>query len=483
MKAPSIAFLRKKMVWMFLLPLAGIGLFLLRPSHKVHGKRDLSSLITAPVKVGEFVEEIAGSGEVESSSNMIVRCEVRTFSAGVAILQVVDEGTYVRKGDFLMRLDDSSLQLRLVVRQMDVNTSKAELAQAKADLEGAKLALEEFKSGTYPQQEREIQGKVFVAEEELRRSEEYLSYSEELAEKGYVSQVQLEADRFAVQKAKKTLSVAKTKLDVYRTYSREKALNGLQAGIETAAARLSTAERTHAVKLSRLEDIEEQLKKCTIIAPTSGQVVYAKNPAPGTEPLIEEGKVVREMQDLIYLPDPKRMQVTAPVNESRIDRIREGMPVRIKIEALSDLQLTGTLTKAGELPMPRTSAYTAYIKNYPVTIDIHEPPDSLRSGMTAEIAILVKKQDNAMTVPVHAVVERKSRFFCLVSHPEENRLEPREIQVGGANDQVLLVETGLSESETVVLGPDSYMDDAALPAPSGLAQRKKKKEPVVVKHK
>ena len=474
MKALLISYARKKVVWLFLLLLVGTGIYLLRPTHKSHTKTDVSSLNTAPVKVGEFIEEITGAGEVDSSSNVIVRCEVRTYATGVPILQVVEEGTYVHEGDFLMRLDDSTLQLRLVTRQIDLNTSKAVLAQAKADLAGAKMALEEFESGTYRQQEELMKSSVFVTTEELRRSQEYLRYSETLSEKGYVSQVQLEADRFAVEKAKKALDVAMTKLEVYRTLSREKTINQLQAAIETAAARLSTAERTHEVNEDRLKDIEEQIKKCTITAPTSGQVVYANNTTPGaTEPLIEEGKMVREMQDLIRLPDPKRMQVTAPINESRIDRIREGMPVRIKIDAILDRQLAGTLTKVGEFPMPRTNVYAAYIKNYPAIVTIHDPPDSLRAGMTAEVAILIKKRENAMMIPVSAAVQRKNRFFCLVSHPEENRLEPREIEIGGANDQVLLVEAGLNESESVVLDPDSRLDDASLPESSELALRKK----------
>lgn len=434
---------------------------------------DFATLTTTPVKVGEFIEEIKGSGEVESSSNAIVRCEVRTYTTGVAILQVVDEGTYVNKGDFLMRLDDSVLQLRRVVRQIDLNTSRAELAQAKADLESANLALEEYQSGTFLQQQMELRNSEFVAAEELRRAEEYLRHSEELAERGYVSTVQLEADRFAVEKAKKARDVSRMKLEVYRTYSREKMLNQLQAAIETATSRLTAAEQTHAVKLSRMEAIEEQIQKCTITAPTSGQVVYAKNPVPEGEPLIEPGKLVREMQDLIRLPDPKRMQVTALVNESRIERIKAGMPVRINIDALPDLRLAGEVAKVGEFPMPQASAYAVYIKNYPATITIQDPPDSLRAGMTAEIAIRTKKQENAVMIPNHAVVQRTNRFFCLVPHPDENRIEFREIEIGGANDQNVLVETGLDPSERVVVGPEAYLDKAALPSASVLAQRKK----------
>ena len=40
----------------------------------------------------------------------------------------------------------------------------------------------------------------FVAKENLRRAEEYLVYSKKLSAKGYVSEAQLEADQFSVEK-------------------------------------------------------------------------------------------------------------------------------------------------------------------------------------------------------------------------------------------------------------------------------------------
>jgi len=441
---------------------------------------DLSSMVTAPVESGSFVDEIIESGEVESSSNVEIRCEVDTSSAGIAILEIVPEGTYVNEGDFLVRLNDAGLQQQLVTRQIDVNMSKAKLAQAKADLEGAKLALQEYESGTFREREEQLEGDEFVARENLRRAEEYLRYSEKLAEKGYVSQVQLEADRFAVEKAKKELDVTRTKLEVLRTYTREKMINELEANIETSMARLSSTERSYEIDQRQLREVQDQIEKCTIYAPTSGQVVYANKINSSEEPLIEEGKMVRERQEIIRLPDPKRMQTVAAVNESRIDSIEEGMPVRIRIDALPDVQLKGTLSKVSEFPMPRKNSYTAHIKNYAATITIHDPPEALRPGMTAEVAILVDRQDDVLMVPVHAVVERKERFFCLVNR-EEKELEPREIEVGGANDKVVLVNAGLEGGENVVLGPEPYIDEMPLPDPSELAERKAEKEAYVAR--
>ncbi len=481
-RPPKSAKLPRLLKW--LLPIVAViagGAWLTRPNGAKAALEEAETAVTAPVEVGTFIQEIIESGEVESSSNVEIRCEVDTGSAGIAILEIVPEGTYVQEGDFLVRLDDSERQERLTIRQIDVNGSQAALAQAKADLQSAKLELEEYKSGTFREQEEQMEGEEFVAKENLRRAQEYLRYSQELAEKGYVSEVQLEADRFAVEKATKELDVAQTKLEVLRTFTREKMLTQLSAAVETATARLASAERAYKIDYEQMLEEEEQIKKCVIHAPTAGQVVYVQRSSNNSgEPDIEEGKMVIERQRIIRLPDPKRMQVKAEVNEARIDQIEEGMPVAIRVDALPAAELEGELVKVTEYPVPRKNSYVAHIKNYGATITIKDPPESLRPGMTAEVAILAQKRENATKVPVPAVFERESRFFCLISE-EDQPLKAREIEIGAANEKYVLVEAGLERDEQVVLSPDSFLENIELPDPEELAARKAAAKQLVAK--
>ena len=61
-------------------------------------------------------------------------------NTGVAILELVPEGTFVEEGDFLVRLDDSTLQNDLQLQQITCNSSAAVLIQAKTAVETATLA-------------------------------------------------------------------------------------------------------------------------------------------------------------------------------------------------------------------------------------------------------------------------------------------------------------------------------------------------------
>ena len=130
-------------------------------------------------------------------------------------------------------------------------------------METARLELAEYESGTFIEQEEQLESEIFVAQENLRRAQEYLVYSQRLSEKGYVSAVQLEADRFAVDKATKELEVARTKLDVLRTYTKEKMITQLKAKIETTIAKHSAAERTYNIDVTQLETaIIERAPRC-----------------------------------------------------------------------------------------------------------------------------------------------------------------------------------------------------------------------------
>ena len=133
------------------------------------------------------------------------------------------------------------------------------------------------------------------------RAEEYLQYSKKLTAKGYVSEAQLEADQFAVEKATKELDLAQTKLEVLRTHSRTAKVNELNASILTAEARLESARNSNELELAQEKDIEEQIEKCVIHSPADGEVTYANVNNKGI--LIAEGEDVRENQIIIQLPN------------------------------------------------------------------------------------------------------------------------------------------------------------------------------------
>jgi HlyD family secretion protein len=422
--------------------------------------------LTAEVTVGPFVHDVVEHGEIESSSNVEVRCGVRArSSSGINILEIVPEGSRVQAGDFLVRLDDATFQTELIQQQITVTNSQAQVIEAQADFESAGLALEEYESGTFLEQEEQLESALFVAEENVRRAEEYLQYSQRLAERGYIPEVQLEADRFAVEKARKEKEVADTKLTVLRKFTRAKILTGLKADVGTAKARLDSRTKTLQLDEVRLKEIEGQIKNCVMTAPVAGQVVHANDRdrrGSSGDLLIEEGRPVRERQVIIRLPDPTKMRVIAKVHESRISHVAVGTHAKVVLDALPELDLTGKVSAVSEYPLPSVSVYTAHVKEYAVEVDIIDPPEGLRPGMSAQVAIMVARETEAMTVPIQAVVGRAGRQFAAVLNVD-GTTESRELEIGHINEQAVVVLDGLSAGESVILTPSNYENLLDLP--------------------
>lgn len=410
------------------------------------------------VQFAEFKLELIEPGEIESAENIEIKSEVRSRSySGVSILEIVPEGSLVKKGDFLVRLDDASLQKDLLRQRISVHQAKATLVKATADVEAAKLSLQEYLSGSFRESEEELESAEFVAKENLRRAEEYLLYSKKLATKGYVSEAQLEADQFAVEKAGKELDLAQTKLEVLRTHSRKAKVNELNADIMTAEARLQSAENSYQLEKTQESEIEEQIEKCKIFSPADGEVTYANKNNSGTSEgiLIEEGKLIREKQTIIRLPNASLLRVRAKVNENRIEQVRPGMDCSILIDAMRDVQLKGKVESLSEYPIPSASRYTSHIKEYGTEIVITDPPPGVRTGMTAKVTIKSEQIDRALQIPLTSIFRIEGETFCLVGN-EFDEMQLRSIEIGSHNMTMAVVNSGLKEGELVVLNPDQF---------------------------
>lgn len=430
--------------------------------------------LTAKVTRGPFSHVVTEKGEVESSSNIEVRCEVQTKgSSGTSILEIVPEGTIVEKGDLIARLDSSALESEYNQQQIKVNASQAIVIKARSTVETSKIAREEYLHGTFKQEEQTLQSEVSVAEENLSRAQDYAAYSRKLSAKGYVTPLQLEADEFAVEKAKMELEAAKTRLDVLGKYTKLKMLAQLEADIEAANATLQSEEQNLRLDQDKLKLIEEQIGKCEVRAPSPGQVVYANSSGSGrgggTEIIIEPGTSVRERQAIVRLPDPAKMQVKAKVNESRIDRVFEGMGAIVKLDAFPDDELQGVVRRVDDYPM--AGNWFSNVKEYATFVEIiNPPPNKLRPGLTAEVQVFVEQLDDAVQVPVQAILEHGGQHYCLTY--EHNKLAAIEVEVGSTNEKFVVIKRGLERDAEVLVNPRRYADRVNLPKISELESKR-----------
>ena len=219
-----------------------------------------ANALTYDVFRGEFISSVNESGEIESSSNVEVRCNVKSKGrGGTTILSLIPEGTMVEKGDFLGQLDDSVLQEQLTEQKINVAQDSADAIQAESDLDTAKRVLDEFLNGTFEQDRAELEAEVALAKETARRAREYKKYSEGLNRKGYITRTQLEADSYAEEKADLDLKLALQKLLVFEKFTRARMVAEFEAEIKKQEANVAATEYTLELRNLKQAEFEDQV--------------------------------------------------------------------------------------------------------------------------------------------------------------------------------------------------------------------------------
>ncbi len=440
---------------------------------------NLVPLLTA-VSRGPYEHEVLEQGEVESSNNVEIRCEIRARGTSVtstSIIDLVREGTIVKKGDWLVSFDSSALEQERGSQRIAVNTIEALVIQAKATYDTALIAKKEYLEGTYKEQEKTIQNQIFVAEETLKKAQLSHDSIKRLVSRGLLSSLQLEGEQFRVDAAQNDLDLSERKLEVLEKYTQQKMLTQLESDIQSAQVKWKNEQSSHEEELKKLRDIEDQITKCKVVAPQDGQVVYAniQSSRSGSEFVVEAGAMVRENQVILRLPDPTSMQVKAKVSESRINLIRDGMSVSIGIDAFGEEVLEGTVTRVNKYAEP-SNWFSSSIKEYATFIQISDPPPSLRVGLTAEVRIHVESRPQALQVPVQAIYERNGKTFCLVQNGTQ--WDTREVFISSTNEKTAAIDEEksepLHENEQIVMNPRKHLalfDANKLPKESVEQQR------------
>ncbi|BAJ64668.1 HlyD family secretion protein [Anaerolinea thermophila] len=162
------------------------------------------------------------------------------------------------------------------------------------------------------------------------------------------------------------IDAAKAQLESARA-----SLKALEEG--ASRAQITQADADVEAAQAALEQAEAALRSATLQAPFGGQVVEI---AP------KVGDVLAPGQPIILLADLSKMQVeTTDLSEVDVAQIAIGDDVLVTFDALEGITVRGKVVKIALKAAPGVNV------TYPVTIELENPPQSLRWGMTAFIKI------------------------------------------------------------------------------------------------
>lgn len=448
---------------------------------------ELSGQATFVVERGPLTIAVSEPGTIQAREQVVLKSEVE---GRTTIIYLVEEGAHVEQGDLLVELDSSGLQDKLLEQQIDVQNAEADFirarenlavtdSQARSDIASAELELQfagedliKYTEGEYPKLLKEAQAKITLASEELERAEEKLIWSERLHQNKYISETELQSDRLARNRQKLNHELAVAELELLEKYTHKRQLAQLRSDVEQADMALERVKRRASADVvqaeadllaretqfqrekQQLAKVEDQVRKCRIVAPRSGMVIYATtgkgNHRGNAEPL-DEGQEVREREELIHLPTAGSMMAEVKVHETALQKVAVGQPVRLTVDALPGRVYTGRVARIAPLPDAQSVWMNPDLKVYSTEIILDSDAIGLRTGMTCMAQIVIDHFPDTVYVPVHTIVRVDSTPTVFVA--KGNRIEARPITMGSDNNRMAQVLRGLEPGERVLQTP------------------------------
>ena len=242
--------------------------------------------------------------------------------------------------------------------------------------------------------------------------------------------------------------VTNTRLD----YERYKMLYDQGAGTKQT---LDNAEYEYNTALSNLTAAESDLAETTITAPMSGVVVGEPKPA-GT--MAVQGNSNPTV--IMRIADTSQKQIMAKIDETDIGNIKVGQDATFTVDTYTNQTFTAHVSKISQTDTSNTwdtngtstssssSSSSASVIYYYVTLDVDDPDDVLRLGMTARVEINTAEKEDALVVPIAALKTNDNGSYVLRVNTS-GQTEQVPVTTGIYSDEYVEILSGLSEGDSV----------------------------------
>lgn len=216
------------------------------------------------------------------------------------------------------------------------------------------------------------------------------------------------------------------------------------AQIDAAKAALAASEKQSAyadADNQRVHDLEDYTN---VIAPLNGVITWRYA---DTGALIQAG-TTSDVQSLpiVKLSQSDLLRLRLPVPEDAVQYIHEGDEVQVRVDAVNRT-FTGKVVRF-------TRNISTETRTMETEIDVPNDDLTLVPGMYANATLQLEHHDNALTIPVQAVVQNGNQFSVLVVDAQ-NSVQVRQIQLGIESSSRAEVVSGLAEGDRVIDGGQS----------------------------
>lgn len=370
---------------------------------------DASDITISDVTRGKFDDYVRLNGQVLP----IQVVQISPEEGGIVREKVVEEGTRVRKGDVILRLSNSNLDLQIL-------NAEAELAEKQNLLRNTQVAMQQDRLNN-----RTEQATLDTDCDRKRRAYEQNArlYKERLISKEVYLQSR---EDYNLARRKQSLISQRLKQDsLYRH-----------------------------VQMAQMEDNLDNMRKNVLLVRDRKNKLEVRSAIDGELGLldVELGQNIAAGQNIGQINDLSDFKVQAQIDEHYIDRVRPG--------------LSASFSRDGKTYRLRVSKVYPEVRNGTFRTDfvfVGERPAQMRSGQTFYVELALGKSQQATLIPRGTFFQTTGGNWIFVLDKSGRKAYRRNISIARQNPQYYEVTDGLEPGERVITsGYEAFKDNDVL---------------------
>ena len=374
-------------------------------NHDATMRVERDGLTISPVTEAEFKDFVRLNGTVVP----IQVVQISPEEGGIVMERVAEEGAMVKKGDVIVRLSNSNLDLQIL-------NAEAELAEKQNLLRNTQVAMQQDKLNNETeaaQLDMDVQRKKRSYEQNLRL------FNEKLISKEVYMQAKEDYD---LSQKKQTLIGERLKKDAqYRT-----------------------------IQMDQMEDNLANMRRNVVLVRERKQKLEVRAAIDGELGLldVELGQNVTAGQKIGQINDLSDFKIQAEIDEHYIDRVRQGLSATIE---RNGQQYQLTVRKV--YPEVRQGRFRTDL------VFKSKKPENIRSGQTHYLNLELGQSEQAILIPRGAFFQTTGGQWIFVLSKDGSKAYRRTIRIGRQNPQYYEVLEGLQRGEQVITsGYEAFKD-------------------------
>uniref|UniRef100_UPI004024EBD7 efflux RND transporter periplasmic adaptor subunit n=1 Tax=Prevotella sp. TaxID=59823 RepID=UPI004024EBD7 len=370
---------------------------------------DATDITISDVTRGKFDDYVRLNGQVLP----IQVVQISPEEGGIVREKVVEEGTRVRKGDVILRLSNSNLDLQIL-------NAEAELAEKQNLLRNTQVAMQQDRLNN-----RTEQATLDTDCDRKRRAYEQNArlYKERLISKEVYLQSR---EDYKLARRKQSLISQRLKQDsLYRH-----------------------------VQMAQMEDNLDNMRKNVLLVRDRKNKLEVRSAIDGELGLldVELGQNIVAGQNIGQINDLSDFKVQAQIDEHYIDRVRPG--------------LSASFSRDGKTYRLRVRKVYPEVRNGTFRTDfvfVGERPAQMRSGQTYYVELALGKSQQATLIPRGTFFQTTGGNWIFVLDKSGRKAYRRNISIARQNPQYYEVTDGLEPGERVITsGYEAFKDNEVL---------------------